>query len=99
MGEVIYINNVQEGDAQHMTGEVICTHCGNEWVGVVPVGTHELECPQCKTMKGVFKHHLAPITDTVWACNCGNKLFFISKGDIQCVECGVMTPLMDLIQE
>jgi len=91
MGEVVYLNNVKDGDGAHLTGEVICTSCHKIWTGVVPVGTHELECPSCHTMKGVFKHHLAPVTNEVWACNCGNQLFFILKDNIQCCECGIIT--------
>ena len=92
MGDVVYINNAIRGDdSPHMTGEVLCTSCGKEWTGVVPVGTHELECPDCHTMKGVFKHHLAPVTNEVLTCDCSNRLFFIMKGKIQCCECGVIT--------
>ena len=101
MGEVVYINNAVRGEGEdfHMTGDVLCTACKNEWTGVVPVGTHELECPRCHTMKGVFKHHLAPVTNEVWACNCGNKLFFILKNDIQCIECGTTTNKNDVYDE
>lgn len=96
MGEVVYINNVKDGDGAHMTGDVMCTSCQNEWTGVVPVGTHELQCPRCHTMHGVFKHQLAPVSPTTWHCNCGNQLFFLLKGEIQCVKCGVMTPLEEI---
>lgn len=92
MGEVVYINNAIRGDSDpHMTGEAICTGCNKEWTAVAPVGTKELECPDCHTMKGLFKHHLAPVTNELWVCNCGNRLFFILKGQIQCCECGVLT--------
>lgn len=91
MGEVIYINNVEDTNDAHIQGEVLCTSCGKEWIGVVPVGTKELECPECHTMKGVFKHHLAPVTKAVWTCNCGNRLFFLLKDKVQCCECGIFT--------
>ena len=63
MGEVIYVNNAQKGDANQTTGETFCIHCGKEWVGVSPVGVTELEWPDCHTMKGIYKHHLAPVTN------------------------------------
>jgi len=90
MGSVIYINNTEAG-AQHLSGTAICSACDKEWEAVAPVGIKELECPNCKTMKGLYKHHLAPITNKLWACHCGNRLFFILKGQIQCCECGVIT--------
>jgi len=96
MGEVVYLNNVKDGDGAHLTGDVICTNCKKVWTGVVPVGTHELECPDCHTMKGVFKHHLAPITNEIWRCNCGAELFFILKKKIQCCECGVIADIEEI---
>ena len=95
MSDVIYINNAKAGTS-HLSGTAICSACNKEWEAVAPVGAKELECPDCKTMKGLYKHHLAPISNTTWTCNCGNKLFFVLKGDIQCCECGVMTPREDI---
>jgi hypothetical protein len=95
MGEVVYINNAERGEA-HLSGEAICSACDKEWTAVAPVGTKELECPDCKTMKGLFKHHLAPVTPKVWTCNCGCRLFFVLKNQIQCCECGVTTNSEDI---
>ena len=97
MGEVVYINNAERGDDPHLTGDAICSACNKEWTAVAPVGTKELECPDCKTMKGLFKHHLAPVSPNVWKCHCGNMLFFILKGQLQCCECGVITDSKDLL--
>ncbi len=91
MGEVLYINNAGKDGESHLTGNAICMSCQKEWQAVAPVGTSVLECPECKTMKGVFKHQLSPVTNSVWECNCGNKLFFILKKKIQCCNCGVIT--------
>jgi len=95
--DVIFINNAKTGGEKHLSGEAICSACNKEWVAVAPVGTKELECPDCKTMKGLFKHHVAPVTNNLWQCNCGNKLFFITKGQIQCCECGVLTNSKEIL--
>lgn len=97
MGEVVHINNIAgKGDQPHLTGDAICSACRKEWTGVVPVGTTELECPDCHTMKGLFKHHLSPITTDLWRCHCGGELFFLIKKEVQCCNCGITTPITEI---
>jgi len=37
-------------DAPHLVHEAVCFYCTKMWVAVAPVGTTELECPQCGKM-------------------------------------------------
>ena len=30
--------------------EIICIHCGHEWIAVVPAGVFQVECPNCGKM-------------------------------------------------
>jgi hypothetical protein len=71
----------------HMTGNAMCLQCGEKWVAVAPIGTVELECPECQTWKGVFEGMTAP--DTVWQCDCGNQHFYIDDNGAMCAKCGV----------
>ena len=34
----------------HFVHEAYCFYCTHKWVAVAPVGTSELECPQCGKM-------------------------------------------------
>lgn len=85
MGDVITFEAQKE---EHLSGEAICSCCGYEWVAVAPVGVKQLECPQCKTMKGLFRNPVAPRSEYVWECGCGCRLFFISPDFNQCYQCG-----------
>lgn len=48
MSEPIDLDNYRE----HKNGFVICQGCFHRWVGVAPVGTMILECPDCGCMEG-----------------------------------------------
>jgi DNA-directed RNA polymerase subunit RPC12/RpoP len=63
--------------------------CNHNWQAVAPVGVTELECPNCKTMKGHYIFAFAPAVNKVWECNCGNQLFHIALEGIFCPNCGV----------
>jgi hypothetical protein len=78
----------------HLSGKARCTACGHEWVHVAPVGTVWLECPECRTERGLY---LAPLTDIdgtshVFRCPCGCDAFSIHLFDgtvvVNCVTCG-----------
>lgn len=70
-----------------LTGQAICTVCRHEWVSVSPAGTFELECPDCKSTKAVFKHFVDRSDQEHFKCNCGNFLFSVTKNGIYCVNC------------
>jgi phage FluMu protein Com len=77
-------------DTQNGTGEAFCLNCLHEWVAVAPTGTIELECPKCKTMKGLYKFPFHPPEGTYMReCNCGNQLFYLTTEGHMCANCGV----------
>jgi len=76
-------------DEPHGSGEAFCIGCNHTWQAVAPTGVTELECPECKTMKGRYTFAYAPPVSHVWECNCGNQLFNIAAEGIFCPNCGV----------
>lgn len=75
---------------QHGAGEAFCFQCKHEWVSVAPTGTVQLECPNCHTMKGLFKFPFnVEEGDLVRVCNCGNSLFRLTPEGHLCVNCGI----------
>lgn len=70
----------------HLSGEAFCSQCRNEWVAVVSIGTVEIECPNCETMKGLLKYGCEP--DVAWTCNCGCYVYMISPNGAICWNCG-----------
>tara|TARA_R110002020_G_scaffold67854_1_gene178031 strand:- start:13 stop:282 length:270 start_codon:yes stop_codon:yes gene_type:complete len=84
MGEVLSFG-IQEAD-EHLKGPAKCLTCTHEWLAVTPVGTVEIECPECETKKGVYIGTAAP--DTAWECGCGNQLFYIGTEGAMCARCG-----------
>lgn len=86
MGEVI---SLRPKDEPHASGEAFCIQCGYEWIAVAPVGTTQLACPECATMKGLWKFPFAPSVGTlVRECNCGNQLFYLTTEGHLCAKCG-----------
>ena len=74
----------------HLSGQAQCFGCQHKWVAVAPVGTKEMECPNCHCIKGVFRNICAPEKDKkIWVCECGCDLFMlIEKVGYMCVNCG-----------
>jgi hypothetical protein len=76
----------------HLTGEAVCLACKHEWVGVAPIGTVDIECPECKSQKGVLKHFVHR-DGLHYLCNCGNPLLFATPDGCYCANCGVWADL------
>ena len=75
----------------HGQGPARCIGCRHNWQAVAPVGTVELECPECHTMKGRFLNIFGTYEDEpVWTCKCGNDLFRITATKTLCINCGVI---------
>jgi hypothetical protein len=85
MGELMHLPTRTER-GPHLSGEAHCLQCSHEWQGVAPVGTVELQCPECHTMKGLFRNGCEPTV--AWVCGCGCYLFTISPKGIICWKCG-----------
>ena len=87
MGEVIELRRKDP----HGQGEAFCYQCNHTWQAVAPIGTTQLECPECHTMKGLWKFPFAPNEgQEVWQCNCGNQLFYLTPDGPLCANCGIM---------
>lgn len=84
MGELILLDNQRP----HLAGTGYCIQCKHEWAAVAPVGTTCLECPSCGSFKGIMKGLTEP-EGLVFACNCGNNLFFLTPNNYpMCCNCG-----------
>lgn len=80
----------KEKDSPHATGDAFCYQCKHTWVAVAPVGTVQLECPECRTLKGLFKFGFAfEDGQLVRVCNCGNELFYLTPEGHLCANCGI----------
>lgn len=86
------MSNVVEFKAHtpHIAGEAFCQQCDHEWMAVVPAGTVRLECPNCKTEKGLLKFECRlPAGELVRECGCGNQLFYLTPQGHLCPNCGI----------
>lgn len=75
--------------------QCVCANCKYEWKGSYPVGTADMQCPQCNRPRGGFKYPFGPGQgDSGWNCSCGSTEFFImrpsgeSSGGVYCRGCG-----------
>jgi hypothetical protein len=81
----------------HLCGEARCLSCGNQWVAVAPVGTVELECGECGTMRGVWRQPIVP-DDPLWGCgNCGNDLWYATPSGMYCARCLKVSNYEDML--
>lgn len=87
MGEVVALRRPEPHDP-HATGGAFCLQCNHEWVAVAPTGETQLQCPACKTHKGLFKFPCAPQHEMLWTCRCGNQLFNMTPEGHFCPNCG-----------
>lgn len=72
------------------SGQAFCLRCKHEWVACSPVGVLDLECPECKTMKGRFRFEFQPADgQLIRVCNCGNEYFYLTPDGHMCVNCGM----------
>jgi hypothetical protein len=85
---VIDLAAERESRDPHMSGEARCIACGHVWTAVAPVGTTWLECPECRTEKGLFTGACLPEGGEMWTCECGCEVFFITPHAVQCYNCG-----------
>lgn len=74
---------------QMFVGEAFCNHCRHEWTARAPEGTTQLECPECHTLKGMFRGEHSPSDgEERRECACGGQLFFIMPEGHMCANCG-----------
>ena len=72
----------------HLMGEAACMQCAHEWTAVAPTGANWLQCPECGSIKGHFKHPCYRDGSQHWGCQCGCELFLVAEGVIYCPQCG-----------
>ena len=73
----------------HISGEAQCVDCGHKWVAVAPVGTTDLECPHCGTMRGTWSALTRKFDKPLWQCGaCDNIYFVLHEKAITCARCG-----------
>jgi hypothetical protein len=84
---VVSLAQARKEREPHMSGAAACMVCHHSWAGVAPIGTHDLECPECHSTKGYF---VAPVlrAGDRWECHCGCSVFHIAR-DVgpYCVNC------------
>ena len=98
---VIPFRRKEIAEVGHLNGPALCLACRHEWVGVAPVGTQELECPSCKSMKGIFTKFVAYADVPNWRCSaCEGFMFTVllleDTPTLACIGCGVLRNAIDL---
>ena len=83
MTNVVSLDNYRP----HRSGMACCLNCKNEWAAVAPIGTVALECPECRTMQGIYVG-LAATEFKQWQCQCDSFVFFIDEHGAYCSHCG-----------
>ena len=93
MGEILdFKKHEPEPEIEYQgQGSAICFGCDATWQAVAPVGTIELECPQCSTMKGRWEFEFAPQKgEVILICDCGNEYFYMTGAGAMCPNCGIL---------
>lgn len=89
----------------HLFGTAVCLACQNEWTAEAPLEIFELECPECRTMRGVWRYPIsAPEDYATWTCtvnNCGCQHMTIETHKdggyyIACCKCGHLHTIDDV---
>lgn len=79
-----------DGDDKHLTGRAHCLTCKHQWIGVAPVGTAWLDCPECGSGKGRWHTEVYPGDwHEVWECRCECRIFHVTRTCIVCIDCGL----------
>lgn len=90
MSKVVSLAQARIERDNHNVGPAICKECSHEWTAVAPGGEVTLECPSCRTWKGLWKGGMYPEHE-LWVCDCGCDVFTISSTtNIICWRCGTI---------
>lgn len=89
MGDKVVELDAYRPRQPHLSGMARCMACKHEWAAVAPVGTGELECPQCQCMRGVWQYNCTGrIGDQKFVCLCGCDVFRLTTIELMCTACG-----------
>jgi hypothetical protein len=85
---VIDILDARRAREPHLSGPARCLACHHDWEAVAPVGTSRLECPSCKTLRGVWSRPCGGAQgEPYWTCQCGCDLFMLTPRSLICTAC------------
>lgn len=88
MTNIISLDEHRQAQTPHLSGEAVCPVCTHRWQAVAPVGTTNLGCPSCGSIRGQFANTVLR-GDTCWVCTCGSDTFRISpEVGPYCICCG-----------
>jgi DNA-directed RNA polymerase subunit RPC12/RpoP len=87
MSNVVSLADKRAEKQPHKAGMARCLNCKHEWAAVAPIGTTDLECPNCATYQGMFKGIMSTEFPQ-WQCVCGEWMFFIDMHGCYCAHCG-----------
>jgi hypothetical protein len=85
--EVVSLAEYRAALEPHSSGVARCFACGYIWVATAPAGVHELECPVCRTMHGLFRESFC-LAEQLACDTCGCEAFRVGKGGVYCFRCG-----------
>tara|TARA_Y100000815_G_C13263217_1_gene470132 strand:- start:118 stop:429 length:312 start_codon:yes stop_codon:yes gene_type:complete len=93
MSNVVSLATAREERSAHVCGTAKCLQCRHEWEAVAPVGTIDLECPECSLPRGIWKYNFGPMEgDQMLVCDCGNDALsaYLRHGKmcVKCMACG-----------
>ena len=81
----------------HISVEVKCLGCDNEWIAIAECGVVIFECPECRTMKGISTGLIEPEVYLECAIEeCKSPFFCISPKGPVCTKCGTLKKWEDL---
>jgi len=85
----------------HLAGMAVCLGCRLEWAAVTPVGcVSELDCPECRTHRGVMKATCAPPEGVDrFECSCGCQVFSVTIYGALCILCGEERSFSELAEQ
>lgn len=93
MGDVRSLDEARVKRSAHFDDEAYCSACEHRWRAVAPVGTTWLECPNCKTYRGLFQYapHRGDLSRVCDSCN-GFLFTVLERGKLECVRCATLLP-------
>lgn len=90
MADVVDLAAARAERSPHLSGEAQCLECQHRWVAVAPIGTVQLECPACRSARGIWRYPVGLEPPQVrFICNqCDNDIFQVQPDAYFCIRCG-----------
>ena len=90
---VVNLEERRTKNGSYIEGPAKCLVCNHEWGAVAPLGTVDLECPECQTLRGCWVYPIGPTNNMeIYKCpECWHEYFMVLASlEIQCVRCGCL---------